>query len=315
VSELNRPLSHEDQAAQGSGLIKTLKRWLTPENGDAETVRDVIEELIEERNEELPEDDTGPVIDPNERLLLGNVLKMRSVTAADIMVPRPDIVAVEAQTPMVEVMALLMKERHSRLPVYRETLDDVIGMVHIKDVAVMVAERGIAAASGGPQPRLSEIVRTILFVSPAVRVLDLLLEMRLKRTHMALVVDEYGGIDGLVTIEDVVEQIVGDIEDEHDGEEAPPIVERADGTVNADARVTLAEFEDRFTRIFDSAEREATDTLGGLVTRLAGHVPGRGELVKHPSGMEFEVIDGDPRRVRQLRIRHIPKPNSAPTGK
>lgn len=314
MSELNRPLSAEETEAQGSGFFRTLRRWLTPDSGDAETVRDVIEELIEERNEESPPDG-GPVIDPNERLLLANVLKMRAVTAADIMVPRPDIVAVEAQTPMAEVMALLMKERHSRLPVYRETLDDVIGMVHIKDVSVMVAERGITSNTGGPQPKLSEIVRTILFVSPAVRVLDLLLEMRLKRTHMALVVDEYGGIDGLVTIEDVVEQIVGEIEDEHDSDEAPSIVERSDGTVSADARVTLEEFEQRFMRVFTEEEREETDTLGGLVTRLAGHVPGRGELVKHPSGIEFEVSDGDPRRVRQLRIRHIPKPTTAPTGK
>lgn len=312
MSELNRPLS-VDPAEHGSGLMKTLRRWFTPDSG-AETVRDVIEELIEERNEEAPPEDGGPAIDPNERLLLANVLKMRAVTAADIMVPRPDIVAVEAQTPMVEVMALLMRERHSRLPVYRETLDDVIGMVHIKDVAVMVAERG-AAENTRPQAQLPEIVRPLLFVSPAVRVLDLLLEMRLKRTHMALVVDEYGGIDGLVTIEDVVEQIVGDIEDEHDGEEAPPIVERADGTVTADARVTLDEFEEHFTRVFDDEEREETDTLGGLVTRLAGHVPGRGALVKHPSGIEFEVIDGDPRRVRLLRVRHIPRSQPAPTGK
>jgi len=311
VSELNRPLSTDASEDQRSGFMKTLRRWLTPESGEAESVRDVIEELIEERNEESPPDG-GPAIDPNERLLLANVLKMRAVTAADIMVPRPDIVAVEAATPMLEVMALLMKERHSRLPVYRETLDDVIGMVHIKDVAVMVAEHGVARDSG-PQPRLSEIVRTILFVSPAVRVLDLLLEMRLKRTHMALVVDEYGGIDGLLTIEDVVEQIVGDIEDEHDGEEASPIVERPDGTVVADARITLGEFEERFPGVFSDEEHQATDTLGGLVIGLAGHVPGRGELVKHPLGMEFEVIDGDPRRVRQLRVRGIPKP--APTGK
>jgi magnesium and cobalt transporter len=290
---------------QNSGLLQTVRRWFT--SGEAESVRDVIEELIEERNEESPPDG-GPAIDPNERLLLGNVLKMRTVTAWDIMVPRPDIVAVEIKTPMPEVMALLMRERHSRLPVYRETLDDVVGMVHIKDVAVMVAERGQAAPS---QP-LSEIVRNVLFVSPAVRVLDLLLEMRLKRTHMALVVDEYGGIDGIVTIEDVVEQIVGEIEDEHDSEEAPAIVEHAGGVI-ADARVTLVEFERRFGIVFSDEERETTDTLGGLVMSIAGHVPGRGELIKHTSGMEFEVIEVDPRRVRKLRVRGIPQP--APTGK
>ena len=302
MTELNRTLPAEDTAEQSPGLLKTLKRWWAPESAEAETVREVIEELIEERNEESPPDDGGPAIDPNERLLLGNVLKMRTVTALDIMIPRPDIVAVEVQTPMDQVLELLMKERHSRLPVYRDTLDDVIGMVHIKDVAVMVAAPDIE------HPPLSKIVRPLLFVSPAVRVLDLLLEMRLKRTHMALVVDEYGGIDGLLTIEDVVEQIVGKIDDEHDGEEAVTIIEKADGSISADARVTLEEFEKRFGDVFTAEEYAATDTLGGLVISLAGHVPGRGELIKHPSGIEFEIIDGDPRRVRHLRVRGLPAP-------
>ena len=307
MSELNRPLSVEETEEQGTGLLRTLRRWISPQSGEAaETVRDVIEELIEERNEESPPDGE-PVIDPNERLLLGNVLNLRAVTAADIMVPRPDIVAVEVETKMPDVLALLMKERHSRLPVYRGTLDDVVGMVHIKDVAVMVATPDMV------QPPLSKIVRKMLFVSPAIRVLDLLLEMRVKRTHMALVVDEYGGITGLLTIEDVVEQIVGKIEDEHDSEEATTLTEAADGTISADARVTLEEFEKRFGQVFSDDEREATDTLGGLVISLAGHVPARGELVKHPSGIEFEVLDGDPRRVRQLRLRGVPAP--APSGK
>jgi len=300
MSEASRQLPDGDSEDKG-GILRSLRRWILPQNDEAETVRDVIEELIEERNEESPPDG-GPVIDPNERLLLANVLNMRAVTAADIMVPRPDIVAVEVETKMPEVLGLLMKERHSRLPVYRGTLDDVIGMVHIKDVAVMVAAPDIE------HPPLSKIVRPLLFVSPAVRVLDLLLEMRLKRTHMALVVDEYGGIDGLVTIEDVVEQIVGKIDDEHDGEEAATMIEKADGSISADARVPLEEFEKRFGEVFTPEERSATDTLGGLVISLAGHVPGRGELIKHPSGIEFEVVDGDPRRVRHLRLRGLPAP-------
>jgi len=300
MSEASRQLPIEDSEDKG-GILKTLRRWISPHSDEAaETVRDVIEELIEERDEENPSD--GPVIDPNERLLLANVLNMRAVTAVDIMVPRPDIVAVEVETKMPDVLGLLMKERHSRLPVYRDTLDDVIGMVHIKDVAVMVAAPDIE------HPPLSKIVRPLLFVSPAIRVLDLLLEMRLKRTHMALVVDEYGGIDGLLTIEDVVEQIVGKIDDEHDGEEAVTIIEKADGSISADARVTLEEFEKRFGDVFTAEEYAATDTLGGLVISLAGHVPGRGELIKHPSGIEFEIIDGDPRRVRHLRVRGLPAP-------
>jgi CBS domain containing-hemolysin-like protein len=313
MSELNRPVQIDDSQESAPGLLKAIRRWFTPERtAEAETVREVIEELIEERNEESPPDG-GPVIDPNERLLLGNVLKMRTVTAWDIMVPRPDIVAVEVQTAMPEVLALLMKERHSRLPVYRENLDDVVGMVHIKDVAVMVSERSAGLAPDAPEPMLSDIVRNILFVSPAVRVLDLLLEMRLKRTHMALVVDEYGGVDGLVTIEDVVEQIVGEIDDEHDTDQVPSIIGKSDGTFAADARVTLEEFEERFGPVFTDDEREATDTLGGLVINLAGHVPARGELVKHASGIEFEILEGDPRRVRQIRLRGLPL--AAPSGK
>ena len=203
-----------------------------------------------------------------------------------------------------------MKEGHSRVPVYRETLDDVIGMVHIKDLAVLVADQPNAGRRHhAPRCRWLEMVRSVMFVSPAVRVLDLLLEMRLKRTHMAMVVDEFGGIDGLVTIEDVVEQIVGEIEDEHDTDEAPQISERADGTVIADARVPLEEFEAAWSGMSSAdEEREQTDTLGGLVISLAGRVPGRGALVKHESGLEFEVVESDPRRLRQLRIRGLPPP-------
>jgi magnesium and cobalt transporter len=293
-------------------VFDKLRRFFSLDSGESESVRDVIEELIEERFEENPDKDA--TIDPNERLLLSNVLKLRDVAAADIMVPRADIVAVEAKTSLAAVLALLAKEGHSRFPVYRETLDDVAGFVHIKDLAILAANNLPASANGKaedvPQEeasaRLIDMVRPALFVSPSVRVMDLLLEMRLKRTHMAMVVDEYGGIDGLLTIEDVVEQIVGEIEDEHDDDDAPKMVQRNDGTVLANARVMLEGFESQHGVTFTEEEREEADTLGGLVARLAGRVPGRGELVKHPSGLEFEVLDGDPRHVRRLRIRGLP---------
>jgi magnesium and cobalt transporter len=298
---------------RGPGIFGKLKRLLSPGTGESETVRDVIEELIEERFEENPDNDA--IIDPNERLLLSNVLKLRDVTATDIMVPRADIVAVEVNTSLTDVLRLLVQEGHSRFPVYRGTLDDVAGLVHIKDLAILAidsppGEGGDNAGSALRKEttgRLIDMVRPVLFVSPAVRVMDLLLEMRLKRTHMALVVDEYGGIDGLLTIEDVVEQIVGEIEDEHDDDDAPEMVQRDDGTVLANARVMLEDFETRHGTTFTDVEREEADTLGGLVARLAGRVPGRGELVRHPSGLEFEVLDGDPRRVRRLRIRGLPQ--------
>ncbi len=307
-----RSASAQDSADHhGPSIFERLKRLLSSESSESESVRNVIEELIEERFEENPDEDA--TIDPNERLLLSNVLKLRDVTAADIMVPRADIVAVEVKTSLTDVLTLLVKEGHSRFPVYRETLDDVAGLVHIKDLAILATDN--LPDADGPKSespprkeasaRLIDMVRPVLFVSPAVRVMDLLLEMRLKRTHMALVVDEYGGIDGLLTIEDVVEQIVGEIEDEHDDDDAPEMVQRDDGTIMANARVMLEDFEAAHGTVFTDEEREEADTLGGLVARLAGRVPGRGELVKHPSGLEFEVLDGDPRHVRRLRIRGL----------
>ena len=308
MSEPNRAPAIENQSAGSQPrLLDRLAKWLKPDD-DVETVRDVIEELIEERIEESPGGD-GDLIDGHERLLIANVLRLRDVTAADIMVPRADIVAVELETSLLDALRLLVKDGHSRVPVYRETLDDVIGMVHIKDLAVLIADHaGVPSEKVATAPKLTDVVRKVLFVSPAARVLDLLLEMRLNRTHMATVVDEYGGVDGLITIEDVVEQIVGKIEDEHDTDEAPRLTAREDGSFMADARVELEEFETRFGKIFSDDERGRNDTLGGLVVSLAGRVPARSELIKHPSGIEFEILDSDPRRVRRLRIRNIPAP-------
>ncbi|MEQ9326659.1 MAG: hemolysin family protein [Rhodospirillales bacterium] len=263
-------------------------------NGEA-TVRDTLEELIEDFDE-----DEAPV-EPMERVLLANVLSLRDLTVVDVMVPRADIIAVDAAVGIDELIEKFKTENHSRLPVYRDSLDDCIGMVHIRDV---LGQR-FGEDARDLQFRLSDLVRPVLFVAPSMRVLDLLLEMRVKRTHMALVVDEYGGIDGLLTIEDLVEEIVGEIQDEHDDEPEPQMVERPDGAVLADARVELEEFEDRFGEIFTEEEKEDSDTLGGLVFSLAGRVPVRGELVKHDSGLIFEVVDGDPRRVRRLRIRNL----------
>ncbi|CAA7618137.1 conserved hypothetical protein [Magnetospirillum sp. LM-5] len=280
------------QAVEDS-LFQTFRAWVRQlrRSKGAETVREALEELIEDR------DDSGVPIDDHERVLLGNILHLRDVTAYDVMVPRADIVAVEAESGLAELTELFTRCGHSRLPVYRGTLDDVIGMVHLKDLmAVMRVDKPF---------ELHRIVRRVLFVSPAMRATDLLLDMRLKRTHMALVVDEYGGIDGLATIEDVVEQIVGEIEDEHDRATDPDMVVRPDGVIEADARTPLAEFEDVVGQVLTDEERDDVDTLGGLVFFIAGRVPARGELINHPSGLEFEVTDADPRRVKWLRVRRI----------
>ncbi len=258
-----------------------------------DSIRDVIEELIEEGKAE------AQTINTDERLLLQNILRLRHVTAYDVMVPRADIVAVEISTPFSELMQRMSREAHSRMPVYRETLDDVVGIVHIKDV--------IGYFTKAEEFDLAKITRKALFVSPSMRVLDLLLEMRLARLHMAMVVDEYGGIDGLVTIEDLIESIVGDIQDEHDVEQPPGMIDRPDGSMLADARTDVADFEAKVGSVLTEEERaQDIDTLGGLVVYLAGRMPSRGEVIRHPSGTEFEVIDSDPRRVKRLRIRNLP---------
>lgn len=286
----------DNGAEDGSSLLALLRRVLPGGRRSDDPVRDAIEELMEDH-------EAGNSIDSHERLLLGNILHLRDVTAYDVMIPRADIVAADITVSLGEVCDIVSRCGHSRLPVFRETLDDVVGMVHIKDVLPIVAKNRSVD--------LRHLVRRVMFISPAIRVLDLLLEMRLKRTHMAMVVDEYGGIDGLVTIEDLVEQIVGEIEDEHETDDEPELLVTPDGTVTADARVALEDFEDRFGLIFDEEEKEDTDTLGGLVFRTIGRVPLRGELVVHASGLEFEVVDADPRRIRRLRVRNIPESATA----
>lgn len=288
--------SPRENGANDDSLVHALRGWLKGlrRSKSGESVRETLEELFEEREEpEAP-------IDAHERQLLGNILHLRDLTAYDVMVPRADIVAVDTKSSLEDLIGVINAKGHSRYPVFRGTLDDAIGLIHIKDVLMLVA-------SGKPFS-LQRIVRKVLFVSPSIRLIDLLLEMRLKRTHMALVVDEYGGIDGLVTIEDVVEQIVGEIEDEHDRDVEPDYIERPDGVIEADARVPLEDFEARVGPLLDEEDREDIDTLGGLVFYLAGRVPSRGELIAHPSGLEFEVVDADPRRIKRLRVRNVPKP-------
>jgi hemolysin (HlyC) family protein len=242
----------------------------------------------------------GGAIDADERALLERILKLHELSVEDVMVPRVDIVAVEEKTPLDTVVQIMTKDAHSRLPVYRRNLDDVTGMVHIKDVLAQLGSR---------RPfRLSKILRKVLFAAPSMKVLELLAQMRETRVHMALVVDEFGGIDGLVTIEDLVEEIVGDIEDEHDEEETPQMVEERRGVVLADARTSIEDFERHYGPVVRDESEEDIDTLGGLVSSLAGRVPARGELIRHPSGLEFEVVDADARRIRKLRVRNIPSP-------
>lgn len=277
----------ENKTSLFSGLLGWIRGVGGAQNGE-DSVRDALEELIEEREEaEVP-------IDEDERILLANILELRGRTIHDVMVPRANIAAVSRDSSLSELIDLLTKESHSRLPVYGETLDDVAGMVHIKDVLAWRGRDGDFS--------LSKIQRKILFVSPSMQVLELLLEMRAERSHMALVVDEFGGVDGLVTIEDLVEEIVGEIGDEHDLDDNPKMISHPDGSFTADARVTIGTLEEMTGTEVTGGDTEDIDTLGGLVFSIAGRVPVRGELLHHSSGVEFEVLDADHRRIKFLRV-------------
>lgn len=243
-------------------------------------------------------DNVSASVKAHERSLISNILKLRSYTVTDVMVPRADIVALEANTPHEEILKLLAEKQYSRIPVYRETLDNVLGTAHIKDM--------IARLAAGREIVLKELIRETMVVSPAMHVLDLLMQMRQSRRHLVMVVDEFGGIDGLVTIGDVIEAIIGEIEDEHEMDKEPEIIDDADGCILADGRVSIAAFEQRFGRILNDYEREESDTLGGLVFSMAGRVPGRGEILTHENGMVFEVLDAGPRRVNRVKISNIP---------
>jgi CBS domain containing-hemolysin-like protein len=275
-----------------SDAWRTLLRAIGLGRNGSSAVRASLEELIDENGE-----DATP-IDPHEGAIIRNVLGLRDITAYDVMVPRADIVAIEQSASLADLARQMEAVAHSRLPVYRATLDDVIGMVHIKDV--------LGHLNRGEDVPLADLVREVLFVAPSSRALDLLQEMRMTRRHLALVVDEYGGIDGLITIEDLIEEIIGEISDEHDVDEGPKLDEKPDGTIVADARATVEEFEALVGPVLTHEERDEIDTLGGLVFSLAGRVATRGEVIRHPSGWDFEVLDADPRRLRTLRVRRRP---------
>jgi CBS domain containing-hemolysin-like protein len=294
------------------------------------SIRDDIEDALDDTT-------TSSEFTPQERIILKNVLSLHDLRVVDVMVPRADIIAVSMDTPLIEVLTVFRTAGHSRLPVHGETLDDPRGMVHIRDFVDYIA--GMAEQTRGRRPaaaktmgadlvRIAEfagvdlslalseakIVRPVLFAPPSMPALDLLVRMQATRTHMALVIDEYGGTDGLVSLEDIVEMIVGDIEDEHDIDESPQIEAGANGDFIADARADLEEVSaligSDLTTIIDSEE---VHTLGGLVTAMAGRVPVRGEIVEAGGLFEFEVLDADPRRVKRVRIgkRPVPEPGTS----
>lgn len=255
----------------------------------------------EDQNRLAQLDELADTID--QKSMLRNVLHLSEMRIDHVMVPRADIVAVPADVSLAEVLDVFRDASHSRLPVYRETLDDPIGFVHLKDLALRYgfADR---TEEGDETPfDLADHIRRALFAPPSMPADALLRRMQAARVHMALVIDEYGGVDGLVTIEDLVEEIVGEIEDEHDEDEGDFWVEEKPGVYLCDARADMSDFEAATgLRLADEEWEEDVDTLGGLVFMMSNRVPGRGEVISHPDGHEFEVVDADPRRINRLRV-------------
>ncbi len=256
---------------------------------------------------------------------LGAAYKKTMVSAAeafhnlrvsDVMVPRIDIISIEDTASLKDLSAHFKEASHSRLPVYHETLDDPIGMVHIKDLfPFLTFDVKARATKNYPNKQvITDILRPVLYVPPSMLAQELLRRMQARRIHMAIVVDEYGGTDGLVTLEDLVEPIVGEIEDEH-ADELPEMVKVGEGkngqVWDVDARAAITDFEAVFGReIATDAQEDDVDTLGGLIFTLANHVPERGEVILHPFGIEFEVLDADARRVKRIRVRNAAPPSA-----
>lgn len=298
----------------GDGLFS---RWLRTVFGwRSGSTRADLKEVLEES----PASELG--FSPEEGVMLKNILGLRERRINDVMVPRAHIVAVQQDIALGELVKVIENAGHSRLVAFNDTLDDPVGMVHIRDLIAFMTARAATnpvanARRKKPRPAgldfgaidlsmpLSEtkIIRPILFVPPSMPAIDLLAKMQATRIHLALVVDEYGGTDGIVSIEDLVELIVGDIEDEHDDEEAPGILRQSDGSFVADARASLEDVIEAVGKGFDVGEAlNNVDTLAGYLVSQVGRVPVRGELVPGPSGFEFEVLDADPRRVKKVRI-------------
>jgi CBS domain containing-hemolysin-like protein len=289
----------DDQAstpAERSGTFwRGLRTFLFGEESEA-TLREEIEEVIESHEGEVPA--VGDLL-PIERQMLRNLLHFGESTVADIAVPRGDIIAVPVNIPFDGLVAAFAEAGHSRLPVYEESLDSVVGMVHIKDIFT------VQVTGAEPPDDIRTLLRRPLYVPESMGVLDLLAKMRAERVHLAIVVDEFGGTEGLVTIEDVVEEIVGEIEDEHDEETPGLLIPIEDGLWDADARAELEDVAETIDARLAAVE-EDVDTLGGLATVLAGHVPRQGEILEHPSGWRLEITESDARRVTRLRL-HAPE--------
>jgi CBS domain containing-hemolysin-like protein len=279
-------------------IIKSLqarfkKLFRRTDNGNL--FKESIVEMVEEHS---GSDNTE--ISTEEKKILKNVLNFRDSKVSDIMIPRTDIVAIEQNITLEELIKTLINEEHTRMPVYKDSLDNVVGFVHIKDmIPILVNKKPF---------EIEKITRELLVISPTMKNSDLLAKMRLSRVHMALILDEYGGTDGLVTLEDLVEEIFGDIKDEHDDAIEPEFIRLDEDTIEANARLEIAKLEKLLGKTIEDKEDTDFDTIGGLLLSIVGYVPVKGEKIYHPSGIEFEILDSDPRRVKKILIRKINAP-------
>jgi CBS domain containing-hemolysin-like protein len=288
-----KPLVRQTRSRPTASVLDGLLRRLWELTGrEDEGTRDALAELIEEA--EAEGDDT---LSREERELIRNVLAFGELRVDDVKVPRTDIHGVAIDTDLAGVVRAMQESGHSRLVVYRGTLDEVVGLVHVKDL--------LRYWGDGVEFRLADILRPVLVVPPSMRLVDLLIEMREQHQHVAVVVDEFGGTDGLVTLEDIVEAIVGDLPEE-DGETEPELVALGDGSFEADARLPVEDLEEALgLTLLDAEARDEIDTVAGLIFHLLDRVPASGEVVDHPAGVRFVVLEAEPRRILRVRIRRM----------
>jgi magnesium and cobalt transporter len=268
-------------------ILKILKKSSSEKEG---SIRETIEELIEEESKEQSE------LTEHEKKLLSNVLSMQELTVDDVAIPRADIVSASIDDSYKAILDLYAKTGYSKFPIHGETLDDVLGYLKVQDL--------LTFAPDFKKVDIQSLIKEVLFVPESMQLMDLLLQMRATRIHLAIVVDEYGGVDGLVTFWDVVQELIGETDDSDSTDTSNHVTKLSDGSVIANARMELEDFEDEFGKFLTDEERkeEENDTLGGLITSLIGRVPTRKENVTHPSGIEFEILEADPRRIIRVRV-------------
>lgn len=289
-----------------NGMIKLMHRFKTAfhKHPEEEEVLEAIEDIMDEREERGDE----TLVNPDELMLLKNLFKLRDMRASQVMIPRVDISGISVHAKIEDLKRIVLRDKFTRIPVYEKSLDNIIGILHTKDLLCALFE--------GKELSIEEIMNTkIYFVPPAIRALDLLREMQARRAQMAVVVDEFGCTDGLITLEDLLEEIVGEIEDEHDAADHEPLrMHRLnDDAVEVDARMYVDDLEEAIGEFLTPADKdEEIETVGGLVFHLAGRLPHRGEVIKHPSGLKFLIMDADARHIKKVKISNIKKLHAVP---